>query len=99
MESLKARRAAVLYDVASDYNKGIAEFFKATFEQNGGKVVAFETYTTNDRDFSAQLTKIKKAEPDVVFLPNYYGEETGHQGALPRKRLLGEPGADQAVRQ
>jgi branched-chain amino acid transport system substrate-binding protein len=74
MESLKARRAAVLYDVASDYNKGIAEFFKATFEQNGGKVVAFETYTTNDRDFSAQLTKIKKAEPDVVFLPNYYSE-------------------------
>ena len=74
MDSLKARKAAVLYDVASDYNKGIAEFFKATFEQNGGKVVAFETYTTNDRDFSAQLTKIKKAEPDVVFLPNYYSE-------------------------
>ncbi len=74
MDSLKARKAAVLYDVASDYNKGVAEFFKATFEQNGGKVVAFETYTTNDRDFSAQLTKIKKAEPDVVFLPNYYSE-------------------------
>ena len=74
MDGLKARKAAVLYDVASDYNKGIAEFFKATFEQNGGKVVAFETYTTNDRDFSAQLTKIKKAEPDVVFLPNYYSE-------------------------
>ncbi len=74
MDSLKARKAAVLYDVASDYNKGVAEFFKATFERNGGKVVAFETYTTNDRDFSAQLTKIKKAEPDVVFLPNYYSE-------------------------
>ena len=74
MENLKARKAAVLYDVASDYNKGIAEFFKETFEKNGGKVVAFETYTTNDRDFSAQLTKIKKAEPDVVFLPNYYSE-------------------------
>ncbi|MGA3173781.1 MAG: ABC transporter substrate-binding protein [Syntrophorhabdales bacterium] len=74
MDSLKARRAAVLYDVASDYNKGIAEVFKETFEQNGGKVVAFETYTTNDRDFSAQLTKMKKADPDVVFLPNYYSE-------------------------
>lgn len=73
-EKLKAKNAAVLYDVASDYNKGIAEFFKQTFEQNGGKVVAFETYTTNDRDFSAQLTKIKKAGPDVIFLPNYYSE-------------------------
>ena len=73
-ETLKAKRAAVLYDVASDYNKGIAEVFKADYERLGGKVVAFETYTTNDRDFSAQLTKIKAAAPDVVFLPNYYSE-------------------------
>ena len=74
LDNLKAKRAAVLYDVASDYNKGIAEYFKATFEQNGGQVVAFETYTTNDKDFSGQLTKIKKADPDVIFLPNYYSE-------------------------
>ena len=74
MERMKAKKAAVLYDVASDYNKGIAEIFKDTFEQAGGKVVAFETYTTNDRDFSAQLTKIKKAEPQLIFLPNYYSE-------------------------
>ncbi|MBF0558608.1 MAG: ABC transporter substrate-binding protein [Nitrospirae bacterium] len=72
--TLKAAKAAVLYDVASDYNKGIAEFFKTTFEENGGKVVAFESYTTNDKDFSAQLTKIKNASPDVIFLPNYYNE-------------------------
>jgi branched-chain amino acid transport system substrate-binding protein len=74
MESLNAKKAAVLYDVASDYNKGIAEFFKETFEKNGGKVVAFETYTTNDKDFSGQLTKIRKASPDIIFLPNYYSE-------------------------
>lgn len=72
--TLKAAKAAVLYDVASDYNKGIAEFFKKTFEENGGKVVAFESYTTNDKDFSAQLTKIRSASPDVIFLPNYYNE-------------------------
>jgi len=74
LDSLKARKAAVLYDVASEYNKGIAEIFKDTFEQNGGKVVAFETYTTNDKDFSGQLTKIKNAAPEMIFLPNYYSE-------------------------
>ena len=74
LDNLKAKKAAVLYDVASDYNKGIAEFFKATFEQSGGQVVAFETYTTGDKDFSAQLTKIKESNPDVIFLPNYYTE-------------------------
>jgi len=74
LDNLQAKKAAVLYDVASDYNKGIAEFFKQTYEENGGQVVAFETYTTNDKDFTAQLTKIKDTQPDVIFLPNYYNE-------------------------
>jgi branched-chain amino acid transport system substrate-binding protein len=73
-DNLKAQTAAVLYDVASEYNKGIAEFFKTFFEESGGKVVAFESYTKGDMDFSAQLTKIKGANPDVLFLPNYYNE-------------------------
>ncbi len=74
LDNLKTRKAAVLYDVASEYNKGIAEIFRTTFEQAGGKVVAFETYTTNDKDFSGQLTKIKNAAPEMIFLPNYYSE-------------------------
>jgi branched-chain amino acid transport system substrate-binding protein len=74
LEKLKLKKAAVLYDVASEYNKGIAEIFKEVFEKNGGKVVAFETYTTNDKDFSSQLTKIKRAAPQIIFLPNYYSE-------------------------
>ena len=74
IDNLKAKKAAVLYDVASEYNKGIAEFFKKTFEEIGGQVVSFETYTTGDKDFSAQLTKIKETNPDVIFLPNYYSE-------------------------
>lgn len=74
LDNLKAKKAAVLYDVASEYNKGIAEIFKETFEQAGGKIIAFETYTTNDKDFSGQLTKIKSAAPDMIFLPNYYSE-------------------------
>ena len=71
---LKAKTAAVLYDIASDYNKGIAEVFKAEFAKAGGTVAAFETYNTSDKDFSAQLTKIKAVDPDVLFLPNYFNE-------------------------
>lgn len=74
LNDLKLKKAAVLYDVASEYNKGIAEIFKEVYEKNGGRIVAFETYTTNDKDFSSQLTKIKKANPDIIFLPNYYSE-------------------------
>jgi branched-chain amino acid transport system substrate-binding protein len=73
-QELKATNAAVLYDVASEYNKGIAEYFKKFFEADGGKVVAFASYTTGDKDFSSQLTTIKAANPQVLFLPNYYNE-------------------------
>jgi branched-chain amino acid transport system substrate-binding protein len=72
--TLKARRAAVLYDVASEAPKSQAELFRQTFETLGGRVVAFETYTTGDRDFSAQLTKIQSANPEVIFLPAYYND-------------------------
>lgn len=74
MDTLKAKTAAVLYDIASDYNKGIAEVFRDEFTKAGGKIVAFETYNTKDTDFSAQLTKIKGANPEVLFLPNYFNE-------------------------
>jgi branched-chain amino acid transport system substrate-binding protein len=75
-EEFGAKKAAVLYDIASDYPKGLAEFFKEAFEKkNGpGSVVAFETFTTKDRDFSAQLTKIVKSGADVLFVPQYYDE-------------------------
>jgi branched-chain amino acid transport system substrate-binding protein len=67
---------AVLYDVASDYPKGLAEFFKKAWEDlNGaGSVVAFESFTTKDTDFSSQLTKIKSSGAEVLFTPQYYNE-------------------------
>ena len=75
-EEFGAKKAAVLYDIASDYPKGLAEFFKAAFEEihGAGSVVAFETFTTKDVDFSAQLTKIVSTDADVLFLPQYYNE-------------------------
>jgi branched-chain amino acid transport system substrate-binding protein len=69
-------KAAVLYDVASDYPKGLAEFFKQAWEGiNGpGSVVAYESFTTKDTDFSSQLTKIKDTGAEFLFTPQYYNE-------------------------
>lgn len=73
-EEFNASKVAILYAIDSDYNKGMAEFFSKAFEELGGKVVAYESYSTADKNFTSQLTKIKTANPDVVFLPNYYNE-------------------------
>jgi branched-chain amino acid transport system substrate-binding protein len=74
LNNLKAKTAAVLYDSTSEAPNGQATLFKETFEKNGGQIVGFETYTTGDKDFSAQLTKIKAANPEVIFLPAYYND-------------------------
>jgi branched-chain amino acid transport system substrate-binding protein len=72
----KFKKAAVLYDVASDYPKGLAEFFKKDWEKkNGaGSVVAYESFTTKDTDFSSQLTKIINSGAEFLFTPQYYNE-------------------------
>jgi branched-chain amino acid transport system substrate-binding protein len=72
----KFKKAAVLYDVASDYPKGLAEFFKKAWEDLHGprSVVAYESFTTKDTDFSSQLTKIKSSGAEVLFTPQYYNE-------------------------
>lgn len=70
--NLGAARAAVLYDNGNDYSVGLTENFVAAFQKQGGTVVAQESYITGDVDFNAQLTKIKNANPDVVYLPDYY---------------------------
>jgi len=73
-ETLGARRAAVLYDAGADYNTGLADEFKKEFRLIGGEVVADEAYQTGEVDFNAQITRIKAANPDVVYLPNYYSD-------------------------
>jgi branched-chain amino acid transport system substrate-binding protein len=73
-DTLGARRAAVLYDAGADYNTGLADSFKEQFKKVGGQVVADEAYQSGDVDFNAQVTRIRAANPDVVYLPNYYND-------------------------
>jgi len=75
-EELGATKAAVLYDIACDYCKGIAEYFRDEFNRlhGEGAIVAYETFTTGDQDFSAQLTKFKGTDAQVLFTPQFYNE-------------------------
>ncbi|MDR1730505.1 MAG: ABC transporter substrate-binding protein [Synergistaceae bacterium] len=71
-EKLKAKTAAVIYNVSDAYSTGLFNAFSASAEKVGLKVVASESYTTDDVDFNAQLTGIAKLAPDVLFIPDYY---------------------------
>ncbi|MCX7827806.1 MAG: ABC transporter substrate-binding protein [Thermanaerothrix sp.] len=67
---LGKKKAAMLYDVASDYSQGLREFCIKEFEKLGGKIVADEAYKGGqDTDFRAQLTNIRNSGAEVLFLP------------------------------
>lgn len=75
-EQFGAERACVLYDIASDYPKGLADNFQSAWEglHGAGSVVTSESFTTGDQDFSAQLTNIAATDCQVLFTPQYYSE-------------------------
>jgi len=98
VNSLKAKRIAVLYDNGSDYSIGLEEFFTSTLKKLGGEIVAKEAYQKTDVDFSAQLTKIKGSNPDAIYIPGYY-TQVGQIAQQSRKLgmkipLLGADGWD-----
>jgi branched-chain amino acid transport system substrate-binding protein len=74
LENLKAKTSAILYDVGNDYVKGLAEFYRDNFIAGGGRVIVYESYQKDDADFSALLTKVKQANPDVLYIPDYYNK-------------------------
>ena len=74
MRTLKAKKVAVFTDVKSDYSKGLAKFFKEQIVKNGGQIVSELDFNGGDKDFKAQLTAIKGANADAVFVPGYYTE-------------------------
>ncbi len=70
--NLGAKKAFILFDQGNDYVRGLAEAFEAAFTAGGGEIVGKETYVKEDTDFSAILAKVSEANPDMVYLPDYY---------------------------
>ena len=97
-ENLKAKTAAVLVDQAQAYAVGLGDEFKKNFLKFGGVIAVETTYTGGAQDFTAQLTAIRAAKPDVIYIPGYY-TDVGNIALQARKAgitvpLLGGDGWD-----
>ena len=73
-DTLKIRKVAVLTSVSSAYSVGLAKYFKERFAADGGTVAIEQQYSEGDKDFKAQLTAIKAAGIEGIFVPGYYTE-------------------------
>jgi branched-chain amino acid transport system substrate-binding protein len=72
--TLKAKKAAILFDINAPYGRGLTEFFESSFRKLGGDIVNKQSYMQGDADFKGQLSSIKAAEPDVIYIPGYYAD-------------------------
>jgi branched-chain amino acid transport system substrate-binding protein len=74
VNTLKAKRAAIMLDFNSPYSRGLTDFFEFSFTKLGGEIVAKRSYMQGDADYRGQLSAIKAANPDVIYIPGYYGD-------------------------
>ena len=72
--SLKAKKAAIMLDFNSPYSRGLTDFFEFSFAKLDGQIVAKQSYAQGDPDYRGQLSAIKAADPDVIYIPGYYGD-------------------------
>jgi branched-chain amino acid transport system substrate-binding protein len=72
--TLNAKRAALMVDRKNDYSTGLEKVINETFTRMGGQIVATQSYQEGDQDFNAQLTSLKGANPEVIFVPGYYND-------------------------
>jgi branched-chain amino acid transport system substrate-binding protein len=72
--TLKVKNVAILRDIKNDYSVGLADVFIANYKKMGGNIVADQSYSEGDTDFSAQLTSIRAHNPQAIFVPGYYTE-------------------------
>ena len=73
-KTLGAKTAAIMVDRKNDYSTGLEKVINETFTKLGGKMVATQSYQEGDQDFNAQLTSLKGANPEVIFVPGYYND-------------------------
>jgi branched-chain amino acid transport system substrate-binding protein len=73
-KTLKANKVAVFRNSKDAYSVGLADFFVKSFKEQGGTITSDESYGSGDSDFKSQLTTLRTAEPDAIFIPGYYTE-------------------------
>ncbi|WP_455482547.1 ABC transporter substrate-binding protein [Bartonella sp. B35(2025)] len=74
VQTLHAKRAAILKDISSDYAIGLSSYFTRSFKKLGGEIISNLNYNSGDQDFSALLTQIIAQKPDILFIPSYFSE-------------------------
>jgi branched-chain amino acid transport system substrate-binding protein len=73
LKHFKGKKIAVVHDKTT-YGKGLADEMKKTINKGGMKEVLYEGVNTGEKDYSALVSKIKQANPDLIYWGGLYTE-------------------------
>ncbi len=61
--NLNCKTAWLLWDKGTEYTTLLAKYWKERYQELGGKIIGEVTYTQGDTDFSAQIARLKRLNP------------------------------------
>jgi branched-chain amino acid transport system substrate-binding protein len=85
VNDLKKKKIATIY-INNDWGVDANKYFVAEAKKLGADIVAEEAFTPGEKDFSAIISKLKRLEPDLVYMPTFYADFTAIMNQAERAR-------------
>ncbi len=73
-ENLAGKKVAVFYQSDLDYSIGLYESFDAQAKKDGIDIVAVQSFTSDEKDYTTQINALADSGAEVVFIPIYAAE-------------------------
>jgi branched-chain amino acid transport system substrate-binding protein len=83
---LKKKKIATIY-INNDWGVDANKYFVGEARKLGAEIAAEEAFTPGEKDFNAIISKLKRLEPDLVYLPTFYADFTAIMNQAERARF------------
>ena len=98
---LKKKKVGVFYAAQDTYSSGLARSFRDELKKLGGEIAIDKGYQKGETNFTTYLNELKAANPEIIFVPNYYNEmvqiaRQAKQAGIPGSMFMGGDGWDSA---
>lgn len=96
---LKGDKIAIFFAAQDSYSSGLARSFRDEIKKLGAHVVFDKGYQKGETSYRTYLSELKAAEPDYIFVPNYYNEmvliaRQAKELGIPGTKFVGGDGWD-----
>ncbi len=96
---LKKMKVGVFYVAQDTYSSGLAKSFRDEFKKLGGEIVVDKGYQKGETNFRTYLSELKAANPEIIFVPNYYTDmvsiaRQAKEAGIPGNSFVGGDGWD-----